>query len=127
MTTKVYTELVLITHEYDAPVLRRFNSHRPLTEKRVSNYFEHIGQPVDEDQIWLLGADVEEIVTLDQKKAEHYYQPKFDDHGNVVGHEYDTCWSFQVWHKKKNLLKEFPNCKPIRYSGNDIEDHTFED
>lgn len=128
MTTKVYTELVFLFRRNGAPWLMRFNSHKPITLNKVLKYFKHIGEPIDEDddEITFLGPDVEEIVTLDHK-IEKYYQPEFNGYGKIIGHEQDTCYSFQVWHKKKNLLKKFPNCKPVEYSGNDIEDPTFVD
>lgn len=58
-----------------------------------------------------------------------YYQPKIDNEGNIAGHENwpAKLYSFQVWRKKENLLRDYPNCTPIKYSGNDIEDPTFED
>lgn len=62
-----------------------------------------------------------------KKKKNVYYQPKFDGKGDIAGHKGEHIYSFQVWRKKKNLIKEYPNCKPLRYSGNDIEEPTFMD
>lgn len=56
-----------------------------------------------------------------------YFQPEFDEKGNVKGHESEMLYSFNVWHKKENLLKEFPKCNPIEYNGDDIEEPTFMD
>lgn len=61
------------------------------------------------------------------KKPLIYYQPEFNDEGNIIGHEHDTCYSFQVWYHKENLLKAFPNCTPVQYKDDDIEDPVFED
>lgn len=60
-------------------------------------------------------------------KTDVYYQPDLDDVGDVKGHPGDTIHSFEVWGSKENLMKEFPNCTPIEYSGGDIEDLIFMD
>lgn len=62
-------------------------------------------------------------------EQDKYYQPEFNSMGDVIGYEEKggVCHSFQVWHKKQNLLKDLPLCNPIEYSGNDIEEPTFMD
>lgn len=60
-------------------------------------------------------------------KARVYYQPKFDDKGDIDGHPGEYCFSFEVWLKKEALLKDYPNCTPIEYSGDDIESPVFID
>lgn len=57
-----------------------------------------------------------------------YYQPDIDINGNIVGHEYAKGFhSFMVWHSEDKLLEAYPNCTPIEYSGDDIEEPTFMD
>lgn len=55
------------------------------------------------------------------------YQPEFTDAGNIKGHETESIWSFQVWRSRENLLKEYPNCTPVEYDEDDIEEPTFMD
>lgn len=56
-----------------------------------------------------------------------YYQPEIEMNGDIKGHPGISIASFEVWSDKKNLLTEFPNCIPIKYSGDDIEEPTFRD
>jgi hypothetical protein len=56
-----------------------------------------------------------------------YFQPIINVDGNITGHEDSQIFSFEVWHNKENLLLEFPNCKPVKYSGDDIEEPTYRD
>lgn len=56
-----------------------------------------------------------------------YYQPEFDVNGVIKGHENETCFSFQVWKSKDNLLKALPNCVPLAFKEGDIEEPTFMD
>lgn len=65
---------------------------------------------------------------MEQNKTKTaYWQPEFDNNGNVIGHESATVYSFQVWKKKKNLLQDYPNCKPLPYSSGAIEEPTYMD
>lgn len=62
------------------------------------------------------------------KKNKKIYQPEFeDDSHRIKGHPEAEVYSFQVWRIKKNLLKEYPNCTPISYQKEDIEEPTYMD
>jgi hypothetical protein len=56
-----------------------------------------------------------------------YYQPELDDLGDVMGHPGETIFSFEVWENKEKLMELYPNCNPIEYHGDDIEDVQFMD
>lgn len=57
-----------------------------------------------------------------------YYQPEFEKNSDrIKGHPKAEVFSFQVWRKKSNLLKAYPNCVPLKYSEGDIEEPTFMD
>lgn len=61
-------------------------------------------------------------------KSKKVYQPAFNDNGKVIGHENEEApYSFQVWRKKKNLLKQYPNCIPEKYDADGIEEPTYMD
>lgn len=60
-------------------------------------------------------------------KQKYFYQPEINDEGNIVGHETEHIWSFEVWRKKKNLLRDYPNCTPLKYDEDGIEDPAFMD
>ena len=67
------------------------------------------------------------LYTEVQKLDGVYYQPEIDENGAVKGHVGQIISSFIVWRDKDNLMKDFPNCTPIEYSGDDIEDVTYWD
>jgi hypothetical protein len=58
---------------------------------------------------------------------EYCFQPEFAGEGNVTGHPEAIVFSWWVWAKESNLLKDLPNCKPIRYAVGDIEEPTYMD
>lgn len=43
------------------------------------------------------------------------WQPEISPEGHITGHPEETIWSFEVWHTKENLLKDYPNCTPLHY------------
>lgn len=56
------------------------------------------------------------------------WQPEFDDEGRAIGYDLNSSpHSFQVWRKKENLLQDFPNCIPVEYDEDGIEEPTFMD
>lgn len=68
-----------------------------------------------------------ECLVCGQEVELKYYQPEFDESGDIKGHSGSYIPSFVVWGKKENLLQQYPNCTPIEYSGDDIEGPTFAD
>lgn len=66
---------------------------------------------------------------MNKKNKNHYWQPEFTDNAEIKGHEGepDQPFSFFVWRKKKNLMKDWPKCTPLRYNEGDIEEPTFMD
>ena len=62
-----------------------------------------------------------------KNKLGTYFQPDIDDFGEVKGHPKEEIPTFCVWHKKEHLMEDYPNCTPIEYSGDDIEEPTFMD
>lgn len=63
----------------------------------------------------------------ENKKKRYYYQPEFDDRGDVKGHPGEYIWSFEVYRKKSNLMKDYPKCNPLAYEYGDIEKPLFVD
>lgn len=62
-----------------------------------------------------------------ESTVDNYFQPELDDKGDILGHPGETIFSFEVWASKDELMKDFPNCTPIAYSGDDIENPQFVD
>lgn len=62
-----------------------------------------------------------------ESTVDNYYQPELDDKGDILGHPGETIFSFEVWASKDELMKDFPKCTPITYSGDDIENPQFVD
>lgn len=56
-----------------------------------------------------------------------YFQPELDESGDIKGHPGETIFSFEVWQSKDKLMELYPNCNPIEYHGDDIEDAQFMD
>ena len=56
-----------------------------------------------------------------------YYQPEFEDDKLPISVDGKELYSFEVYLKKENAEKDFPNSKIIEYSGGDIENPTFVD
>ena len=72
---------------------------------------------------WCFGECQEQTNIIDSEDF-RVWQPEFDENGNIMGHEQDlgSLFSFEVYSSKEKLLEDFPNCKPIEYKYNDIED-----
>ena len=54
------------------------------------------------------------------------WQPEFDSSGKIIGHELeDGLFSFEVYSSKEKLLEDFPNCIPVEYDEDGIEEYTL--
>ena len=63
----------------------------------------------------------------EQTKDDVYYQPEINEKGEMKGYPGKSIPSFLVWASEDNLIKDYPRCTPIKYSGFDIEDPTYMD
>lgn len=92
-----------------------FEVARPeLKRKAAEEMFENLEKIEDDTEC--------PYPTLSHDK---YYQPKIDDNGDIEGHSGENCFSFEVWSTKEKLIEDYPNCTPIEYSGDDIEEMSF--
>lgn len=97
-----------------------------ILEKAVPKFMEKVNQEIGEHLEYITDDEECPYGTFDEE-VEVFYQPELDEFGDVKGHPGETIFSFEVWRSKENLLKDLPNCNPIKYSKYDIENPTFID
>lgn len=52
-----------------------------------------------------------------------FWRPAIDKDGKIVGHENEIPpYGFWVWTNVSKLLKLYPNCLPVPYTGSTIKD-----
>ena len=83
--------------------------------------------PQCENEMPVLNNTEHECLICGTTTTNKYFQPEFTEDGAIKGHEDDAIFSFEVWRKKENLLKDYPNCTPIEYINGDIENPNFVD
>jgi hypothetical protein len=98
-------------------------------EEMIAASYSKIQDKIDNRELGdnLVEVEDDEEMPFGTANDDVYYQPKIDENGCIVGHENDSIFSFEVYRSKENLMQDFPNCTPIEYSGDDIEDYTFVD
>lgn len=97
-----------------------------IMEKAKSKFVEKINSEIGEHLEYIVDDEECPYGTFNEE-VEVFYQPEIDEEGMIVGHPEDSIFSFEVWRSKENLLKDFPECNPIEYTRDDIEDPTFID
>ena len=120
---------MLITFSLTTRVIVDENlSEEEMTDSAIAEAYKGIQDKINNRELGDNMTELEEDTEIPFGKAflDRYFQPDMSS-GYVHGHPGKTIPSFQVWKNKKNLMKAYPKCTPIEYSGDDIEDPTFMD